>query len=162
MKTTKHLSIAVLAGTIVFAVPPAGAQPSTISYREIGSVGTPDEMPLVRAVSARLRARFTGDAAFAKQVADAFAQNKQSEAIKLIAQVVQVPDAEILAVEEKRTSRATNTVGTVHLAAGAREISWSVTRQNPWYTSFMVNGWWVCIGSKAACFAVLRAAGYKV
>jgi len=69
-----------LVSPLALAGRPAVAQSSTPVFRELSAVGTPDEMQLVKAVSARLRPTFIGDAAFAKKFRDALVRGRGSEA----------------------------------------------------------------------------------
>ena len=155
-------TIAALLAPIAIASSPARAQPKAITFQELEVVGTPDEMALVKSVSARLKSRLTGDAAFAKKVRDALTAGKASEARNLIAQVAQAPGAEVVIAVSKPTSAIDQSHrGQFHLAATAPgEIRWARRSYNPWYVMYKDENWTVCVGS--SCSAMLKYKGYTL
>lgn len=155
-------TIAALVAPIAIASSPALAQPKATTFQELEVVGTPDEMALVKSVSARLRSRLTGDAAFAKRVSDALTAGKTSEARNLIAQVAQAPGAEVVIAESRPTSAIDQPPrAQFHLAAAAPgEIVWSRRSYNPWYVMYKKDNWTVCVGS--SCSAMLKYKGYTI
>ena len=139
----------------------AVAQLTTPVFRELSAVGTPDEMPLVKAVSARLRSSFTGDAAFATKFRDALVRGKGSEARTLLAQVAQAPGAEVVIAVSKPTSALEpESRGLVHVATASAETRWQWQSYNPWWVMVTYDNWTACVGSE--CSAHLKYKGYTL
>jgi hypothetical protein len=152
--------VAIIGAATVIESTTADAQSISPTYREISVVGTSAEMPLVRAVSDRLRSRFSGDAAFVKQLHDALNQKRQSDAIKLIAQVVQVPDAEIVLGQVRATSSAhSNAPRMIPAAAAHGEMKWSVVTFTPWWIIIETRSYVICAGTNGDCTKELRRRG---
>ncbi|MEW5916514.1 MAG: hypothetical protein AB1762_08920 [Gemmatimonadota bacterium] len=158
MNTQTAVIVAILSAPIVTVSRSAHAQAVKPTYREISAIGTASEMTLVRAVSDRLRTRFTGDAAFAKQIYDALRQRRESDAVKLIAQVVQVDGAEIVIAEAKATSsgRSANQA-MARLASTDADVIWSTARYNPWWVIIETEKYIICAGF--GCKAEMRRRG---
>jgi hypothetical protein len=152
--------IAALMAPIANASSQVRAQPKPLTFQELEVVGTPDEMTLVRSVSARLKSRLTSDAAFVKQVRDALAAGKGREARNLIAQVAQAPGAEVVIAQSKPTS-AIEPRAQLHLAAAEPgKVSWAASTYNPWYVMYTDKDWTVCVGS--SCSTHLKYKGYTL
>jgi hypothetical protein len=152
--------LAALVAPIASASSQVLAQSKPLTFQELEVVGTPDEMTLVRSVSARLKSKLTDDAAFVKQVRDALGAGRGREARSLIAQVAQVPGAEVVIARSKPTS-AVEPRARFHLAAAAPgEISWAAASYNPWYVMYTDKDWTVCVGS--SCSTHLKYKGYTL
>ena len=117
---------------------------------------------LVRAATARLRAKFTGDAAFAKRVDDAVSTRDLTAATTLVASVAQVRPDQVWIGESKKQALGSPIGATLfRFASNERGVGPLADRFNPWYVLIVTKAKAYCVGtSKDECRAALKAAGY--
>ena len=119
---------------------------------------TTQESPLVQGIIARLRARFTGDAAFSRRVNDAIVRRDLPGARALVAAVAQLPDTQVIIGLPLRSGARHEGTGLVRFASYERAAA---SRFNPFYILITTENHAICFGLKATCADAMRKAGYE-
>ena len=149
-------TIVVLISTAIvsIAVPPRAAiAQDQISFRVLQAVGTPDEKPLIDAITNRVRTKFTGDLVFTKRVNDAIVKREFTTATSLIAPVAQITADQITLGTQLKTA----------LRHRFREDHFRLASMppNPFYILITTENHAICFGLKATCRDAIKKAGYE-
>ena len=155
-------SLAVLllaAGTTVHAQPVQKAQPPAgPAFQVLTTQATPQESPLVQGILARVRGRFTSDAAFSRRVNDAIVRRDFAGARSLVAAVAQLPDTQVVIGVPRRSGARRETAGLARFASYERAAA---STFNPFYILITTENHAICFGLKATCIDAIRKAGYE-
>ena len=145
----------VVAASLVTAMPSAAqrSSPATVEVRVIKSEGTPDEQPMIQAITTRVKTRLSTDAALVKRWQDAIAKRDFGTARTVMAEAGQVKLEQVVIAH----SRA------VGLERAGRPIFRlaSVETYNPFYILLAFESKGICFGLKATCLKALTDAGYE-
>jgi hypothetical protein len=160
--TRLTISLAALllgAGTTVHAQPVQKAQtPAGPTFQVLSTQATTQESPLVQGIIARVRARFTTDAAFSKRVNDAIVRRDFAGARSLVAAVAQLPDTQVVIGVPTRSGTRRERRGLVRFASYDRAAA---STFNPFYILITTENHAICFGLKATCADAIRKAGYE-
>ena len=157
--TSLAAALTLAAGAAVHAQPVQKQQPpGARTFQVLSTQATAQETPLVQAIIARVRARFTGDAAFNKRVNDAIVRRDFAGARALVAAVAQLPDTQIVIGLSRRSGAHHEGRGLVRFASYERAAA---SRFNPFYILITTENHAICFGLKATCADAMRKAGYE-
>ena len=148
------LVVLIFTASVSVAVPARAAHAQDqISFRVLQAVGTPDEKPLIDAITSRVKTKFTGDLTFAKRVNDAFIKRDFTTATSLIAPVAQLTVEQVtLGTQLKTAARHNSRDDYFRLAS---------MPPNPFYILITTENHAICFGLKATCRDAIRKAGYE-
>jgi hypothetical protein len=144
----------VVAASLLTAKPSAAQRTSVASaeVRVIKSEGTPEEQPLIQAITTRVKTRLSTDAALVKRWNDAIAKQDFVTARAVMAEAAQLKPEQVVvahraAVGLERTGRPI-----FRLA--------SLETYNPFYILLAFETKGICFGLKDTCVKALTDAGY--
>ena len=127
-------------------------------FQLLSTQATTQESPFVQAVVARVRARFTSDAAFSRRVNDAIVRRDFAGARSLVAAVAQLPDTQVVIGLPRRSSARYEERALVRFASYDRAAA---SMFNPFYILITTENHAICFGLKATCVDAIRKAGYE-
>ena len=141
------------------------AQPAAPTFQVVKTLATPQESPQVQAVIARLRTKFTADAAFTNRLDAALSRRDFASAATLVAAAAQVQGVQVVIADPARTGarieRRGHRAGLVRVASYAPAAAW---RFNPWWLIIGSGKKVYCLGlgknGKQECHDALIQAGY--
>jgi len=153
-RSSSTLAVSIAAIVVALLVPRAAAvaQDQT-TFRVLQAVGTPDEKPLMDAITSRARLKFTGDREFVARVNDAMLKRDFTTAAALIATAIQVRADQV-------------SLGSLLKRVGTRQSRDDYFRlasmpMNPFYILITTENHAICFGLKSICIDAMRKAGYE-
>lgn len=129
------------------------SQPATF-FKLVRTFGTTAEAPKIDAIVSRVRTRVEGDAAFDKQLEDAYAKKSIPTVKSLLAPVAQLSVDEVWAARPIPRTSSVDRASLFHLV--------SVERYNPFAVLVIVGQHGFCFGTKASCTAAFKEIGWEI